>query len=177
MQLCALRCHCGKGEKLMTPDSLRQDFAVLLREANEPAECWRGSEAVVWAKDRPLCRSIVFHWYQRESQTLRAHVERLLVRWPRANEFASSYPDALRLEFSFHATETALVLAWLRDLCLRRNTPLLESNYVVNLERIRKGSRYEWTDRGWAACEAVNEARALASGRPYEVRRNRPPDT
>jgi len=159
-----------------TPESLHRDFAELLQAAGEHAVIWRSQSAVVWAQDKPWCRALGFHWYSYESKTMRAQVERFSLRWPRSDMLATPYPDALRLEFTFHVDESPTALQWLRDLCLRRDTPLLEAHYTECLKHIRAGSHYEWTDRAWTACEAVYVARARARGEVRVARPNRPRD-
>ena len=158
-----------------TPETLHRDFVELLRAAGADAVLWSNQNAVVWAMDKPWCRTLGFHWYSYESRTMRAQVERSSLRWPRSDTLTTPYPDALRLEFTFHVDESATALQWLRDLCLRREQPWLD-HYAEIFEHIRKGSRYEWTDKAWTACETVYVARARARGEVREPRPNRPRD-
>jgi len=160
-----------------TPETLHRYFAALLRAAGQQdAVVWRSQNAVVWALDKPWCRSLCFHWYSYESKTMRAQVERSSLRWPRTNQLACPYADAHQFEFTFHVDESPIALQWLCDLCLRRDTPLLEAHHVECLKHIRAGSHYEWTDRAWTACEAVYVARARARGEVRVARPNRPRD-
>ena len=158
--------------------ALVQRLAALMLDAGEPTQVWDRTYAV-WAREEPFCRTLRFTRYGATSNTLRAHIERdAPPRWPLRRCTRPELPhDALRLEFSFHASEADVVLPWLRDICLRRDTPLLAQTFPANLTRIRAGSRYEWTDRGWDACEAVNAERARREGRAHEHRPNRPPES
>jgi hypothetical protein len=161
---------------MATPHTLTREFAASMHEAGESVETWQ-RRFVVWARAKPLCRTVSFRWCRRSHHTLRANVERYMPRWPRCRRSSASqlYPDALKLEFSFHSDEAAIVVPWLRDLCLRRSTPLLESHFAANLARIRAGSVYEWTDLGWETCERFNIAQALMTVQHYTPRPNRPP--
>ena len=141
---------------------LAKQFAQLMSERGVAAAV-RRYRYVVWALDRPHGREARFSWYSPRAQTIRARVERRSVAlfWPRTREreAVQPYPDALNLEFTFHASETALVLPWLADLCLRREAPSVP---VPALEaawrRIRAGTTYEWTPAGTEAQNARQAA-------------------
>jgi hypothetical protein len=161
---------------MATPYTLTREFAASMHEAGESVVTWQ-RRYVVWARAKPLCRTVSFRWYSESGYTMRASVERHVPPWPRCRRSSSGqlYPDALQLAFSFHSDEAAIVVPWLRDLCLRRSTPLLESHFAENLARIRAGSAYEWTDLGWETCERFNAEQARLAGQHYTLRPNRPP--